>query len=100
MAYISRFTLRKHSHTGKLTGYYRSVESYRNTGNRVYHRTVLNVGLMEDVTVEQLNKIQKQFTVRYERKQVLFEQEQDDPVVNEVRVRTLAMYRFLSRTRP
>lgn len=37
---------------------------------------------MEDVTADQLNKIQKQLTERYENKQVLFDQEQDDPLVN------------------
>ncbi len=57
------------------------MESYRNADNRVCHRTILNVGFMEDVTVDQLNKIQKQLTQRYERKQVLFEQEEDDPIV-------------------
>ncbi len=75
-----KFSLRKNADTGKLSGYYRLVESYRNADNRVCHRTVLNVGFMEDVLAGQLNKIQKQLTFRYERKQVLFEQE-DDPVV-------------------
>ena len=36
---------------------------------------------MEDVTADQLNKIQKQLTERYERKQNLFGQEEDDPIV-------------------
>jgi transposase len=76
-----KFSLRKHPQTGKPSGYYRLVESYRNTDNRVCHRTILNVGFMEDVTVGQLNKIQKQLTERYERKQVLFDQEEDDPIV-------------------
>jgi len=76
-----KFSLRKHPQTGKLSGYYRLVESYRNADNRVCHRTILNVGFMEDVTADQLNKIQKQLTQRYERKQALFEQEQDDPII-------------------
>lgn len=76
-----KFSLRKHPQTEKLSGYYRLVESYRNADNRVCHRTILNVGFMEDVTAEQLNKIQKQLTDRYERKQTFFEQEQDDPIV-------------------
>ena len=75
-----KFSLRKHPQTGKLSGYYRLVESYRNSDNRVCHRTILNVGFMEDVTPEQLNKIQKQLTQRYEQKQPVFQQE-DDPVV-------------------
>ena len=77
-----KFSLRKHPQTQKLSGYYRLVESYRNADNRVCHRTILNVGFMEDVTPDQLNKIQKQLTERYEGKQTLFEQSQDCPIVN------------------
>ena len=36
---------------------------------------------MEDATVEQLNKIQKQLTEKYEQKQPLFEQEEEDAIV-------------------
>lgn len=75
-----KFSLRKHPQSEKLSGYYRLVESYRNADNRVCHRTILNVGFMEDVTPEQLIKIQKQLTERYEYKQPIF-QEQDDPTV-------------------
>lgn len=75
-----KFSVRKHPQTGTLSGYYRLVESYRNADNRVCHRTIVNVGFMEDVTPEQLNRIQKKLTERYEHKQALFEQE-DDPVV-------------------
>lgn len=73
-------TIRKHPDTGKLSGYYRLVESYRNADHRVCHRAILNVGFMEDVTPEQLNKIAKQLTGKYEHKQPLFEPEAD-PVV-------------------
>lgn len=59
------------------------MESYRNADNRVCHRTILNVGFMEEVTHDQLNKIQKQLTERYERKQTLFEQASDDPIVKQ-----------------
>lgn len=75
-----KFSLRKHPQSEKLSGYYRLVESYRNTENRVCHRTILNVGFMEDVTAGQLNKIQKQLTEKYEHKQEIFQGE-DDPVV-------------------
>jgi Transposase DDE domain len=78
-----KFSLRKHPQTGKLSGYYRLVESYRNADSRVCHRTILNVGFMEGVSPEQLNKIQRQLTERYERRQALFEQGQDDPIVKE-----------------
>lgn len=73
-------TIRKHPETGKLSGYYRLVESYRNGDNRICHRTILNIGFIEDATAEQLNKIQKQLTEKYEHKQSLFEPE-EDPVV-------------------
>jgi len=76
-----KFSLRKHPQTEKLSGYYRLVESYRNGDNRICHHTILNVGFMEDVSSEQLNKIQKHLTQRYERKQSLFEQEHDDDLV-------------------
>jgi len=76
-----KHTVRKHPDTGVYSGYYRLVESYRNGDNRVCHRTILNVGFMEEVTAEQLNKIQKQLTEKYEHKQPLFEQEEDDPIV-------------------
>lgn len=77
-----KFSLRKHPESGKLSGYYRLVESYRNAENRVCHRTILNVGFMEDASSERLNRIQKQLTERYERKEPLFPAE-EDPVVNQ-----------------
>ena len=75
-----KFSLRKHPQSGKLSGYYRLVESYRNAENRVCHRTILNVGFMEDVTPGQLHKIQNQLTEKYEHKQTVFQGE-DDPTV-------------------
>ena len=82
-------TIRNHPDTGRLSGYYRLVESYRNGDSRICHRTIVNVGFMparagtdgEDATPEQLNKIQKQLTKKYERRQSLFEQEEQDPIV-------------------
>lgn len=72
-----KFSMRKHPQSGRLSGYYRLVESYRNADNRVCHRTILNVGFMEDFTPEQLNKIQKHLTDKYEQKTSLFDQEED-----------------------
>jgi transposase len=72
-------SIRRHPQTGSITGYYRLVESYRNADDRICHRTILNVGFMEDTNVDQRNKIQKQLTDRYEHKQILFEE--TDPVV-------------------
>ena len=73
--------LRKHPETGRYSCYYRLVESYRNTNNRVCHRTLLNIGFIEDATPEQLNQIQKRLTHKYEQKQNLFEQEPEDTLV-------------------
>lgn len=74
-------TIRKHPDTGRLTGYYRLVESYRNADNRICHRTILNIGFMEDATPEQMNIIQKKLTEKYERRQPLFEQAEQDPII-------------------
>jgi len=71
--------IRKHPQSGKLTGYYRLVESYRNADDRICHRMILNVGFMEDTTVEQRNSIQKHLTGKYEHRQMLYEE--SDPVV-------------------
>ena len=73
-------SIRKHPGTGKLSGYYRLVESYRNADNRICHRTILNIGFMEDASPEQLNIIQKRLTEKKEYKAPLFEQE-EDPIV-------------------
>jgi hypothetical protein len=72
-------SIRRHPETGNITGYYRLVESYRNADDRICHRTILNVGYMEDTDVDQRNKTQKHLTERYERKQILFEE--TDPIV-------------------
>jgi hypothetical protein len=52
-------SIRTNPETGKLSGYYRLVESYRNAGERVCHRTILSVGFMEGVVAEDMNRIQK-----------------------------------------
>lgn len=68
-----------------IDGYYRLVESYRNADDRICHRTLLNVGFMEDITSgEQLNKIQKILTHKCSNSTgELFEvdYEETDPVV-------------------
>jgi hypothetical protein len=54
-------------------GYYRLVESYRNSVGRICHRTILNVGFLEDpLTAEQLNIISRSLTELYEKKQSIF----------------------------
>lgn len=61
--------------TNKYESYYRLVESYRNEFGRVCHRTILNVGFIEDeLTPEQLNMIARILTDKYQKKQSLFPQ--------------------------
>ena len=71
--------MRRHPELKEVKGYYRLVESYRNIDNRIVRRTILNVGFMEDTTVEQRNKIQKYITLRFEKKLLIFEE--PDPFV-------------------
>ena len=56
--------MRTNPETGVYSGYYRLVESYRNHLNRICHRTILNVGYLDALTVEQLNLIQKILTAK------------------------------------
>ncbi len=61
-------------------GYYRLVESYRNSSGRVCHRTILNVGFLRDIlTSEQLNKIARTLTDIYQKKESIFKQA--DPLI-------------------
>jgi transposase len=73
-------SIRRNPDTGAISGYYRLVESYRNGKDRVCHRTILNVGFMEDTTVAQRHQIQVMLSDRYEMKQSVFSE--TDPVVN------------------
>jgi hypothetical protein len=73
-------SIRRHPESGNITGYYRLVESYRNADDRVCHRTILNVGFMEDTTVDQRSQIQRHLTNRYDLRQMLFEE--PDPLVS------------------
>ena len=55
--------------------YYRLVESYRNPEGRVCHRTILNVGFIDDdYSAGQLNQTARILTAKHELKQSLFEQ--------------------------
>ena len=76
-----KFSGRTNPKTKEYDSYYRLVESYRNTTGRVCHRTILNVGFLEDaLTSEQLNNIARILTEIYQQKQTLFKNE--DPLVN------------------
>jgi len=66
----------------KYDSYYRLVESYRNETGRVCHRTILNVGFLDDeLTAEQLNTISRTLTDKYQHKQSIFPQ--TDPLINQ-----------------
>ncbi len=67
--------------TKKYDSYYRLVESYRNETGRICHRTILNVGYLDDeLTPEQLNVIARTLTDMYQRKQSIFPQ--NDPLIS------------------
>jgi hypothetical protein len=84
-----RFSLRHNPGKGKSDAYYRLIESYRNEKDRVCHRTLLNVGFLDDaVTIEQPNQVRRILCNRREEapgNQQLFEIEKDnDIIVNEL----------------
>jgi len=55
-----RLSLRHNPAKGKSDAYYRLIESYRNQTDRVCHRTLLNVGFLDDlVNIDQLNQIRR-----------------------------------------
>lgn len=67
--------------TKKYDSYYRLVESYRNETGRICHRTILNVGFLDDeLTPEQLNLIARTLTDMYQSKQSIFPQ--TDPLIS------------------
>ena len=74
--------MRTNPETGIYSGYYRLVESYRNHLDNVCHRTILNVGYLDHVAVDQLNIIQKILTAKVSACKPLFEVPySEDPVV-------------------
>ena len=69
-----KFSLRYNKDKQQSDAYYRLVESYRNAEGRVCHRTILNIGFIDDdYSPEQLNQTARILTDRYEQKQSLFE---------------------------
>lgn len=59
-----KVSMRTNPATGVYSGYYRLVESYRNSSDRVCHRTMLNAGYLDELTTDQLNLIQKILTAK------------------------------------
>lgn len=69
-----KFSLRYNKDKQQSDAYYRLVESYRNAEGRVCHRTILNIGFIDDdYSPEQLNQTARILTDRYEQRQPLFE---------------------------
>lgn len=72
---------------GKEDCYYRLVESYRNSEDRVCHRTILNVGFFDEpLDADRLNLIRRKLVERQNNIGMgsLFEWDKtDDPVTNE-----------------
>ena len=52
-------TFRGHRELRTFCPYYQLVESYRNIEDRIFHKTILNVGFVPELKPEQLNVIQK-----------------------------------------
>lgn len=78
-----KFSLRYNKDKQQSDAYYRLVESYRNAEGRVCHRTILNIGFIDDdYSADQLNQTARILTNRYEQKQFLFEP--TDPAVIEL----------------
>lgn len=75
--------MRTNPETGRYSGYFRLVESYRNFFDRVCHRTILNAGYLDELNTNQLNLIQKILTIKASNSnKALFELPfTDDPIV-------------------
>jgi transposase len=68
-----KFTIRKNPLTHKLDSYYRLVEGLRDENGKVKHRTLLNIGFLEDaLTIDQINIVCRLLNNRYQQKQELF----------------------------
>jgi hypothetical protein len=84
-----KFSLRNNPATAQTEGYYRLVESYRNESGRVCHKTLLNVGFIDNIVdIDQLNQIRRILSNRYEEalgQPELFETKSDNaPIVNQL----------------
>jgi hypothetical protein len=82
-----KFLLRHNPSKGKTDAYYRLVENYRNETGGVCHRTLLNVGFLDDlINMDQLNQVRRILCNRFEEshgKFDLFEIEKDnEEIVN------------------
>jgi Transposase DDE domain len=74
-----RSSLRNNPATKQSEGYWRLVESYRNEFGRVCHRTLYNVGFIS-FDADKLVTIQRVLNNRLERKEPLFEENDQDAI--------------------
>ena len=79
-----KISMRTNPETGRYSGYYRLVESYRDYRDRVCHHTILNAGYLDELNTDQLILIQKILTSKVNNQdKPLFELPYtDDAVVN------------------
>ena len=71
---------RRNPNIKDIATYYRPVESYCNEFDRVFHKTLLNIGFWEDATQVQKDKVVDHLNERYKNELGLFE-ETDKQVV-------------------
>jgi transposase len=73
--------MRVNPKTGKLSGYYRLIESYRNINDRICHRQMLAAGFLDELSAAQLNLIQKGLNLRVEGLNNKLFAEETDPII-------------------
>jgi hypothetical protein len=62
-----RSSIRHNPATDQTDSYYRLVESYRNETDRVCHRTLLNVGFLNElINIDELNQVRRIIHKRYQ----------------------------------
>jgi hypothetical protein len=62
-----RSSIRRNPATDQIDSYYRLVESYRNETERVCHRTLLNVGFLNElINIDELNQVRRIICKRYQ----------------------------------
>jgi transposase len=74
-----KFSLRTNPSTKKMDSYYRLVEGLRDANGKVKHRTLLNVGFLEqDLRIDQINIVCRILNNRYQRKLEIFDAPLDE----------------------
>ena len=74
-----KFSLRKNPSTHKIDSYYRLVEGLRDECGKVKHRTLLNVGFLEQCfSIDQINMVSRILNNRYQHKVELFDVQVDE----------------------